>query len=162
MNFTLRFIFTLLCAGVLSAHASTVPPSSEPLADKILGDWHCSFAVKESGAKVSIESDDRFMRGGQLASKGVLKATFSPELPEIEYAVNSKASWKVEQGYLVTTLTDVSVVNLTDPEFDDIVNPQQLFPVNVSESLQILAISSSSMVLKSAAAGQEYRCKRIN
>ncbi|MDO6526737.1 hypothetical protein Q4519_13680 [Motilimonas sp. 1_MG-2023] len=162
MDFTLRLICILLCTGILSVQASTDPSSSERLTEKVLGDWHCSFAVKESGAQVSIESDDLFIRGGKLVSKGLLKAKFAPDLPEIEYAVNSTSNWKVEQGYLISTLTDVSVVNLTDPEFDNIVNPKELFPVNVSESLQILAISNSTMVLKSSAAGQEYRCKRNN
>mgnify|MGYP000035269514 CR=1 FL=1 len=130
------------------------------LKTNLLGSWNCLTSYEEDDFSMIIETEDTYVRNGRSNSFGTLKAKFTEELPEIEYSIAATGTWEIIDGYLVDTLTDIKVVNLTHPEFDSIFNLQDLFPTNISFSSEVIELTKSKLTLKSESDDSIYECER--
>ena len=151
-----------LATAACSTQASTVPAVSFKPGhnSQILGTWDCSINMEQDQSKFSIESQDTYVRNGRMNSFGIMSISFSNEMPAIEYSLAGTAEWEVEDGYLITTVTDLKITNLTDPALDKIFNLQDFFPKNMSDSSEIIELSSNRMILRSETDNQLYECSR--
>ncbi len=147
----------LLYSVTACASQNIEPPS---LKKGLLGSWDCSLSIEDNDLKMTIESEDTYVRNGRSNSFGSLKAKFAANLPEIEYSVAGTATWEILDGFLVSTLTDIKIVNLSHPEFDEIFNLQEMFPTNVSDSSEIIELTKTKLTLKSESDGHIYMCGR--
>ncbi|MEG3759939.1 hypothetical protein V5096_18530 [Pseudoalteromonas carrageenovora] len=143
-----------------SGFASNRVPETPNIDEKIYGSWNCQNSHEANGSKIILETEDTYVRNGRSNSFGIMKAKLAPELPEIEYSIAGSATWNIDDGYLVTTLDDIKVVNLSHPELDKVINLQDFLPKNLSESSKILELSTTKLSLKSESDGTVYHCTK--
>lgn len=124
----------------------------------VTGTWICLLEIEENGVKISITTEDNYVRNGRSNSFGTLMVKFSLDMPEMEYFIAGSAIWKIDGKYLITELTDIKIKNLSHPDFDKKFNLESMFPKNISESSEIIELSNSKLSLKSEADGTVYSC----
>ncbi|WP_404437272.1 hypothetical protein [Stutzerimonas chloritidismutans] len=156
-GFSLLLLLTVTASGCASE-----PYPAFDHSQNILGVWDCAAVIEENGASLKVESKDTYLRNGASHSFGIMKAKFSDELPEIQYSVAGTSAWKIEGEYLIQTMTDLKIVNLTHPEFDDVIKLQDIFPENISESSVILRLTSTELVVDSESGAGVYRCSKAS
>ena len=71
------------------------------------------------------------------------------------------SNWEYKNGYLIQTSTEIKLVNISHPEFDDAFNLERLFPQNISESSKVLILNDSQLKVKSETDGTVYSCNKI-
>ena len=157
-----KILFLPISAFLLYSATASANQNIEPstLKTNLLGSWSCSTSLEEDDFSMITETEDTYVRNGRSKSFGTLKAKFTEELPEIEYSIAATGTWEIIDGYLVDTLTDIKVVNLTHPEFDSIFNLQDLFPTNISFSSEVIELTKSKLTLKSETDDSIYECER--
>jgi hypothetical protein len=126
------------------------------------GTWNCSYEIKKDGMELSIITEDNYVRNGRSNSFGTLMIKLAPDIPKMEYFIAGSALWEIKNKYLITTLQDISIKNLSHPEFDEEFNLENMIPKNISESSEIIELSNSKLSLKSEADGVIYSCTRNN
>jgi hypothetical protein len=129
--------------------------------EKLYGKWNCEFSEARGGQSFSIVTEDTYIRNGRSNSFGDLKFTV-PKMPgeEFVYSVTATADWYVQGKYLVMTMDDVKIVNLSHPGLDDVFSLAELFPENVSESAEIVDLSATKLVLRSESDNSITECIR--
>ncbi|MBH0040391.1 hypothetical protein [Pseudoalteromonas sp. SWN166] len=73
----------------------------------------------------------------------------------------TSANWEYQNGYLIETSTEIKLVNLSHPKFDELLNLESLMPQNISESSEVLVLSNTLLTLKSESDGIVYSCDRV-
>jgi len=149
-------IFAIVASGCgATSQAQSIPPE-----DRLYGGWNCKHSVESEGTKVHVEYVTSYIRNGKSNSFGILKIE-TPELPEMEYSIASSAQWEVKGGYLIETADEIKLANVSHPEFDKILNLESMFPQKVSESYEILTLSSSILKIKSETDGSIISCIKV-
>lgn len=149
---------TLLLSSTASCATQSIEQST--LKKGLLGNWNCSLNIEENGLMMSMKVEDSYIRNGRSNSFGDLEVQFSPEHPVISYSIAGTSTWDLIDGFLVSTSTDIKIVNLTHPEFDEVFNLQEMFPTNVSDSSEIIHLSKNKLTLKSEGDNIIYQCQR--
>lgn len=128
--------------------------------DQLYGTWNCKLSMEEEGVKVAMDYDVSYVRNGKSNGFGtiIFKA---PELPEMEYSIAASSNWEYKSGYLIETTTEIKLVNISHPEFDEVFNLESMFPQNISESSEILVLNNSELKLKSESDGMVYSCDKV-
>jgi len=152
---------SLLLAATVSGCASEPYPTYAHR-QNILGVWDCAYTVEEDGLYLKAESKDTFLRNGASHFFGFMKAKFAPDLPEVEYSVAGTSTWNIEGKYLIQTMTDLKVVNLTHPELDEVFKLQEFLPANISESAEILRLTATELVVDSESGAGIYKCTKAS
>ena len=129
--------------------------------DQLYGSWNCKLSMEEAGVRVAMNYDVNYVRNGKANGFGtiIFKA---PELPEMEYSMAGSSHWEYENGYLIETTTEIKLVNVSHPEFDEVFNLESMFPQNISESSEILVLNNSVLKLKSESDGTVYSCDKVH
>lgn len=153
----LTVITTLLTA--VSAYANESLAFSD-IHKNLIGSWNCHYNGVENGSKIAIKTQDTYTQNGRSNSSGFLKVKLSPDAPEMVYSLAGSANWKISEGFLLTTITDLKLVNISHPEFDRIMNLQALLPKNRSDTSRILELSASRLSLKITSVSQVYNCSK--
>lgn len=130
------------------------------LQTQLYGLWHCSLSFEEEGGKVDLDYEVNYVRNGKSNSYGTLIYK-AHELPEIEYSMATSANWEYQNGYLIETSTEIKLVNLSHPKFDELLNLESLMPQNISESSEVLVLNNTLLMLKSESDGIVYSCDRV-
>lgn len=107
-----------------------------------------------------VESEETYVRNGRSNSMGSMRVKFAQEFPEVTYSIAGSSSWEVQNGYLITTVEDVKIVNLSHPELDKLINLTEMLPKNISESQEVVELSDTKLTLKSESNGALYQCQR--
>ena len=128
--------------------------------EKLYGGWSCKLEIEDSGMKMSIESSDDYVRNGTINRTGSLNVQFSPERPKISYTISGSGTWHLENEYLTTTFKFLKIKNISHPEFDDVINLQDMFPENISRSSKITSLTNTTLSLMSEPDGKTYQCHR--
>ena len=157
-----KILFLPISAFLLYSATASANQNIEPsiLKTNLLGSWNCLTSLEEDDFSMIIETEDTYVRNGRSNSFGTLKAKFAEELPEIEYSIGATGTWEILDGYLVDTLTDIKVVNISHPEFDSVFNLQDFFPTNISFSSEVIELTKSKLTLKSESDESIYECER--
>ncbi|MAC45925.1 MAG: hypothetical protein CMI12_03605 [Oceanospirillum sp.] len=154
-------LLPVLFSVVFSADvASDQGVKAQAITTALYGSWGCSARVENGSLRMKIASEDTYLGNNRSSTRATLKLQASSAYPEIEYSVTGNATWKVSNGFLVSTFTNVKVVNISHPEFDYILNIQDMFPKKVSESAEVIELSQSKLILRSQTYGTVYRCDR--
>jgi hypothetical protein len=127
---------------------------------QLYGLWHCDLSIDEEGVKVVMDYEVNYVRNGKSNGFGtiIFKA---PGLPEMEYSMAGSSNWGYQNGYLIETTTEIKLVNLSHPEFDEVFNLESMFPQNISESSEILVLNNTLLTLKSESDGTVYSCDKV-
>jgi hypothetical protein len=125
----------------------------------LYGTWNCKATLEGDGGKVSLDIDTTYVRNGKLNSFGTLQLNY-PEIPEIQYSYADSGSWEINDGYLISTTSEVKLVNISHPELDKVLNLEDMFPQNISESSQILKLTKTELSLKDESDGEIYNCSK--
>lgn len=154
------FKFAPIVAVLLCVSASMADVTKQEInPEKLLGTWRCDVTVEEGDIKINIISDDIYIRNGKSNSFGTM--TFqSKDTPAITYSVVANGTWEINRNFLISTYTNLKFVNLTHPELDKIINLQDFFPENVSDSAEIIELSDNILSVKSESNGQRIHCTK--
>lgn len=128
----------------------------------IHGAWNCKIDESMDGGSLTISTEDSYIDNGRFNSFGTMTMNIDIESENIslKYSIAGTGTWDVKNGKLYQTLEDVKLVNLTAPEFDDVLNLSNMFPKNVSESSTITSIDKKSITVKSDIDGSEHTCSK--
>ncbi|PNH81247.1 hypothetical protein [Vibrio diazotrophicus] len=152
---------TLLILAISSASFAASPYTDSEINARINGKWNCSYEQSESnGFHMSVDSEETFVRNGRSNSMGSMRVKFVQEFPEVTYSIVGSSTWEVQNGYLITTLEDIKFVNLSHPELDKLINLNDMFPKNISDSEEVVELSDTRLLLKSESDGTLYQCQR--
>lgn len=151
--FNLTGLATALLACSIEASASAYSK------EQLLGSWNCSLNIEEDRLKLLIEVESTYVRNGNSHTLGIVTAKFN-ERPEMTYSIATSSTWEVSESYLITTLKEAKVVNLTHPEFDNVLKLQDFFVKGTSDSSRILELTSSKLSVKSETDGTVYHCSK--
>jgi hypothetical protein len=146
-------IFTAGCST--SSNVDDYSPQTQ-----LYGLWHCSSSFEEEGFKVALDYEVNYVRNGKSNSFGTLIFK-SPDLPEMEYSIASSANWEYQNGYLIETSTEIKLVKLSHPEFDDVFNLESKFPQEISESSEVLVLNNTLLTRKSESDGTVSSCAKV-
>ncbi|MGE8504672.1 MAG: hypothetical protein ACN6P1_20850 [Pseudomonas sp.] len=158
----IKGIVSALSLFTVIAGCSSEPSQHYVYHQNILGPWDCNYSFKEDDITVSISSTDSYIRNGASNSFGIMKIRYANGMPEIEYSVAGTATWKIQGKYLIQTMTDVKIVNVSHPGMDEIFNLQEMFPTNISESSEILKLTPTELVLDSESGAGLYTCSKAS
>lgn len=154
----------LIAALITStACASSSSASNNFSRSQFFGGWNCSFSNKEDGVLVSIDLNVNYIRNGSSNSFGTM--TFKPQEQsemEVEYSISSSGNWEYQDGYLIETVKEMKIVNLSHPELDEILNLENILPQNISESSEVLLLNGTTLKLKSESNGEIISCNKLN
>jgi hypothetical protein len=134
--------------------------SEGTLEKDLLGSWNCSISVDQLGQKMTIESEESYGRNGHLDGIGTMWLTFGPGYPEIEYSFVGTSTWEIVDNFIVSVMTDIEVVNLSHPEYDEMFNMKDMFLTGSSDSAEILELSKTKLTLKTEPDNFIYSCER--
>jgi hypothetical protein len=126
----------------------------------LYGLWNCSLTLNEEGVEISMDYEVNYVRNGKSNSFGTLIFKAGHAL-EMEYSLATSTNWEYQSGYLIETSTEIKLVNLSHPEFDEVFNLERLFPQNVSESSEVLVLNNNLLTLKSESDGTVYSCNKV-
>lgn len=158
----IKGIVSALSLFTVIAGCSSEPSQHYVYHQNILGSWDCNYSFKEDDFAASISSTDTYVRNGASNSFGIMKIRYTSESPEIEYSIASTDTWKIQGKYLIQTMTDVKIVNVSHPEIDDVFNLQEMFPTNISESSEILKLTATELILDSESGLGLYTCSKAS
>jgi len=158
----IKGIISALSLFTIIAGCSSEPSQHYVYHQNILGPWDCNYSFKEDDFSASISSTDTYVRNGASHSFGIMKIRYASDTPEVEYSLAGTATWKIQGKYLIQTMTDIKIVNVSHPEVDEIFNLQEMFPTNVSESSEILKLTAAELVLDSESGTGLYTCSKAN
>jgi hypothetical protein len=79
-------------------------------------------------------------------------------LPELEYREVDKALWSLNGTQLNIASNNIQFINVSHPEFDQLLNLQQQFPKSVKESVNVLELTKSHMKIQSEQHDEGYTC----
>lgn len=127
---------------------------------KLYGLWHCSSSLEEDEVKFIMDYEVYYVRNGKSNSYGtlILKAL---DFPEIEYSVMTSANWEYKNGYLIETSTEIKLVNISHPGFDEVFNLESVLPQNINESSEVLVLNNTLLTLKSEIDGTVVSCEKV-
>lgn len=135
--------------------------SMELMADqRLLGTWNCAYAVQEQDVSVTSETREIYASDGRIDSSGTMRVRMSPEMPEISYSLAATGHWEMADDALVVTASEVRIVNLSHPEFDRLLDLQEMMPEGISESMAIVELSAADLILRSETDGRLYNCRK--
>lgn len=146
--------------GVLTGLGSGIgySQSAEP-EDRLYGSWECEVASDEEGVKMSMEYDITYARDGTATGSGTLWLK-TGQLPEMEYAVETRSEWEISDGDLIETATDIEAVNKSHPHLDRFFNLRSVIPEDASDTSEILLLDESRLRTRSGTYGTIRDCVR--
>lgn len=150
----------LITSSLLMSACSTNHIQYELPETKLYGTWNCKVNFQEEDVKLSLDYDVTYIRNGKSNGFGILKFK-APDIPEMEYSMADSSSWELDNGYLIETTTEIKLVNISHPEFDELLNLESMFPQNISESSEILVLNNSLLKVKSETDGTIYSCNKV-
>lgn len=158
MNY-LRILPLLTSAFLVSACSTNHTQYSLP-ENQLYGTWNCQMDFQEEDVKLSFDYDITYVRNGKSNGFGSFKFK-APDIPEMEYSIADSSNWELNNGYLIETTTEIKLVNISHPEFDDLLNLESMFPQNLSESSEILVLNDSLLKTKSESDGTIISCNKV-
>ena len=130
-----------------------------PTQEKLYGTWNCKVSIKESDANISMDFNVNYVRNGKSNSFGIMTIS-SPEIQGLEYSVASSGTWEYQDRYLIESLSEVKIINISHPGLDEIFNLEDMFPQNISESSEVVLLTESSLHIKPEGQEEVYACER--
>ncbi len=158
----IKGIVSALSLFTVIAGCSSEPSQHYVYNQNILGPWECNYSSKEDDFAISLNSTDTYIRNGNSNSFGFMKIRYTNDTPEVEYSIAGTATWKIQGKYLIQTMTDVKIVNISHPGLDELFNLQEMFPTNISESSEILKLTATELVLDSESGAGLYTCSKAS
>lgn len=150
----------LVGSGLLVSVGSGIgySQSAEPEA-RLYGSWECEVASDEEGVRMSMDYDMTYARDGTATGSGTLWLK-TGQLPEMEYAIETRSEWEVSDGDLIETATDIEAVNKSHPHLDRLFNLRSVIPEDASDSSEILLLDESRLRTRSGSYGTIRNCVR--
>lgn len=158
MNF-FKILPILLSIIFMSGCGSTNHAKNSIPEKTLYGNWNCKMNLETEKIKISLDYDINYIRDGKSNGLGIMKFK-TPSLPEIEYSLATSGNWELKDGYLIESSSETKLVNLSHPEFDEVLNLERLFPQNVSLSAEVLILNDSLLKVKSEIDGTVISCNR--
>lgn len=154
-------VLSFVAVAIAAAGCTSPTPVKNTLAEsQLYGSWNCKVYLVEEDIRVDMDYDVTYFRNGMSNGFGTLKIKV-PDLPEMEYSVTDSSGWEFQNEYLVETTKEIKLVNISHPGFDDLLNLEQMFPQNISESSEVLILNDSILKVKSETDGSVYSCNKL-
>ncbi|WP_295720348.1 hypothetical protein [uncultured Halovibrio sp.] len=132
----------------------------KPVESRLYGTWECQASDKKDGTNVEMDAEVSYVRNGKANVIGEMTINAS-ELPELTYAFSATSEWQYKDGYLIETIEDYNIVNVSHPGLDKVADLQSFVPKNISDSSKILVLNESNLKLKSESAGMVTNCTKL-
>jgi hypothetical protein len=128
----------------------------------LYGTWNCTHTMEEKISKMNIKIDYNIdiLRNGKSTVLGTVLFKIS-NFPELKYNLSDSSNWKIKEGNLVLSSTELEVKNQSYPELEKILNLKSLFPKKVNESVKILELTKAKLKVWSRSDGGIHTCSKI-
>lgn len=153
----LLFIGLNFIAGCSSSDDYTTQFKPET---RFYGGWNCINSMGVEGAEIILDMNVSYVRNGNYSSAGKLIIDIL-NLPKVEYWISTSGSWAYKNGYLIETANEVIIKNIKNPEYDNLLDLQSMFPQNSSESSEVLQITNTFFKARTESDGIIFTCNKV-
>jgi hypothetical protein len=126
----------------------------------MVGQWNCSVSSSQPLYVLTLETHDHFLSSHQYTTQGMLTATLHGQPIEVQYAVTGKGIWQLQSKKLSIQLKQLEVENVTNPEWEAMLNLQQHIPKKVGGTLDVAKMSADHLQLKAKKLPEFIECDR--
>ena len=129
----------------------------------IHGLWHCQGASFNAKTNMSIKGNYNvlFMANGTSTGNGNLFLSVLG-MPEIEYRLVDEAKWAIKSDQLFFSSSNFSLKNISNPEFEQMVNINELIPKKINDSVKILKLTQTELQVQSKRDNRIFGCSKLN
>jgi len=156
------FIYSIpSIAAEVTATAS--PTTNQSISEKNLyGTWVCQHEVEEPNTKMSIKVNYKvnYLANGQSNGSGYLFFKING-MPELKYSVTDNSTWGLKGNDLTVKSKDINFKNVSHPELESLLNLKKILPATVNESGIIIALTQTTLKVKSTSYGEVYTCGKV-
>ena len=130
--------------------------------NNMIGHWRCQHQAEEpkTKMKVKVNYNINYAKQGKSSGSGTLLLNI-PGMPELTFNETDKSSWQLKGDQLVMSSSDIKFTNVSHPQLDNFFNFNDILPDSINESGKVLALTASTLTVKSEAYGEEYSCARL-
>jgi len=130
--------------------------------NNMIGDWRCEHQAEEpkTKMKVKVNYHINYAKQGKSSGSGTVLLKI-PGMPELTFSEMDKSSWQLKGDQLVMSSSDINFTNVSHPQLDNFFNFNDILPNTINESGKVLALTASTLTVKSAAYGEVYSCSRL-
>ena len=130
--------------------------------NNMIGHWHCQHQTEEPNTKmkVKVSYNINYAKQGKSSGSGTVFLKI-PGMPELTFNETDKSSWQLKGEQLVMTSTDINFTNVSHPQLNNFFNFNDILPDSINESGKVLALTASTLTVKSTAYGEVYTCSRL-
>jgi hypothetical protein len=128
----------------------------------LYGMWNCKHTMdaRELKMKIKIDYNVNVVPSGKSNGVGVLLFKI-PNFPELAYSLSDSSYWKIKEGNLTLSSTELKLKNRSYPELEKILNLRRLIPKKITASAKILKLTKSTLNVQSKSDGGIYACSKI-
>lgn len=158
----MKFISPFIAATTLAASLVSVANAAEVRIEKekLFGSWNCEESADVDGGKMHVSIETTYVRNGRTHAYGSLTVDIPAEGVKLEYIYSESGTWELDKNFLVSSTTEIKLVNISHPGLDDVFNLGNTFPQNISESAEVLGVTDKVLVLKSESSGEIQTCTK--
>ena len=159
---TLMFIYSMPSFAAEVSTAESTPTVSSITEKNLYGTWLCQHEVEEPNTKMSIKVNYKinYLTNGQSNGSGYLFFKING-MPELKYSVTDNSTWALKGNELNIKSKDVNFKNVSHPELEALLNLKKILPATVNESGTIMALTQTTLKVKSASYGEMYTCGKV-
>lgn len=128
----------------------------------LYGNWLCKHEMLEpsTNMKIKVNYQINYAENGQSHGAGTVLFNITG-LPPLEFRATDNSTWKIKNGSLIMSSTEMKFVNVSHPELDSLLNLEQILPTKINESAQILELTKTTIKVKADLNGGIYTCSKV-
>jgi len=129
----------------------------------IHGLWQCQGSSFNAKTNMTIKGDYKvlFMANGSSTGKGQFFLSVLG-IPEIEYRLVDEAKWAIKSGDLFFSSSNFSLKNISNPEFEQMLNISALMPKKINDSVKILKLTKTQLQVQSKKDNRKFSCVKLS
>lgn len=158
----LMFIYAIPSVAAEVTTAPPAPAASSITEKNLYGTWLCQHDMEEPNTKMSIKVNYKinYLANGQSNGSGYLFFKING-MPELKYSVSDNSYWVLKGNDLNIKSKDINFENVSHPELEALLNLKKILPATVNESGTIMALTKTTLKVKSASYGEVYTCAKV-
>jgi hypothetical protein len=123
----------------------------------LVGQWTCEASFVDL-YEVHLTSHHHFSKDGSLTSDGDVVLAMPKSTISVGYHLTATGQWSINGKSLTLKGKVTSVENTMHPEWDKMLNLQQLIPESLHGTATIKHLDATSLVVNDHHTGKDYTC----
>ncbi|MDW6004509.1 hypothetical protein [Vibrio mangrovi] len=150
--------FYLLCCLLLSGFSFVTQAAGNPAL--LQGKWDCAASLSQPLYQLTLTTQEQYLSSQKYVTSGTLVASLPGQPIKVKYAVSGHGTWKLEGEKLILQAKQLTVENITHPEWEAMLNLKQYIPKHAGGTLDIVRLDQQQLQLKAKNLPDNIQCHR--